>query len=490
MSEDYRERPEESGPAWDPEPEVTDESTRPVAVPDPDAAAEIPAPDAAEDTAPNEAVQATDRPAAAPLPVAEEEAVDVSDADLDDAYLDEMEAADDLDAPEPDPADQEDQQEEDPDEDDEANGVEESTRPKAPAGLHEAIVVQQAAEQAEEPPQLVDEPASTFAYPDLPYGTVTQEQPGGAVAISEPPYDPAHDTAPVAAVPVRRVPRLMLAVVMLGSICMCATLVGLAAVAGYRDGLATNDVKLTQTMATELDVQYQAAQDDIEAGRYGLAMERLSWIVETIQPGPEYMLDSREQWAYAATMNAITPTLPATATPTATPTQEPTLATEEPVVTEAPPAPVDQNDPAYMYEQAEQAARLGDFETTIAWAESLRAAAPDYRPADVQAMLMNALTKQGTIYLRGANPDGEDKLLRGILLIYRADDLGTVQPETLLYEADFAERYLNARNYLDGGNAAAAAPILQRLCDENCDWSYRGESVRDLMAQAGLDAGS
>jgi hypothetical protein len=78
-------------------------------------------------------------------------------------------------------------------------------------------------------------------------------------------------------------------------------------------------------------------------------------------------------------------------------------------------------------------------------------------------------------------------LARGVFLIYRADELGTVEPASWLYEADFGERYLNARNYVNGGNYAAALPILQTLYDENPNWSYRGVSVSDLYerAQAG-----
>jgi len=82
------------------------------------------------------------------------------------------------------------------------------------------------------------------------------------------------------------------------------------------------------------------------------------------------------------------------------------------------------------------------------------------------------------------NQDGEDRLQRGINLIYRADSLGTVEPASLLYEADFAQRYLNARSYVSGGNFAAALPVLERMCEENCEWGYQGTSVRTLLLQA------
>lgn len=351
----------------------------------------------------------------------------------------------------------------------------ESTRPKAPPGLREAILAQQAAEAgtvdlSTEAETIRDEepapPVSTFAFP-------------------EPPIDTTADTAEVVAIPRRRVPALMVAGVMLTTVCLCLALIAAAGFAGYRDGLATNDVRLTQSVATEIAAQYEAGLLDLEAGRYGLAMERLAWIVDTVQPPPEYLRDSRTLYAQAATLNAVTPTPDVTATP------EPTSTPEQPapdtaelngdVLNGVQPS---QTDPAYLFAQADQAFRQGDFEGAISWAESLRALAPDHRPGEVRALLGDALTRQGLIYLRGQNADGEDRLLRGILLIYRASELGPLEPPDLLYEAEFAERYLNARNYLNGGHASAAMPILQRLCEENCNWSYRGVSVRDLLAQA------
>jgi hypothetical protein len=102
-------------------------------------------------------------------------------------------------------------------------------------------------------------------------------------------------------------------------------------------------------------------------------------------------------------------------------------------------------------------------------------------------MLIEALTKQGRIYLRGQNTDGEDMLARGVLLIYRADELGPVEPPDLLGEANFVEMYINARNYVTGGDYARALPVLEELCRINCGWSYHGASVQDLLdsAQAG-----
>ncbi|MBN1564283.1 MAG: hypothetical protein JXA10_10625, partial [Anaerolineae bacterium] len=146
------------------------------------------------------------------------------------------------------------------------------------------------------------------------------------------------------------------------------------------------------------------------------------------------------------------------------------------------------SDPDYLYQQAEIAARLTRYEEAIEWLDALFALAPDYaRTAEAKAMLLHALTEQGKTYLRGQNEDGEDMLLRGVDMIYRAQDLGEI-PNTLYGEAIFVELYVTARNYVYGGNYAAAIPILQDLCNQNCGWGYPNVNpvtVQDLLNMAG-----
>lgn len=283
---------------------------------------------------------------------------------------------------------------------------------------------------------------------------------------------------------------LLMVIVMALMLCICVTAVGLAGVAGYRDGLATNEAKATQTVATEIAAQYAAGLENLDAGLFELAIARFEWIVETVRPPARYLGDSQAMLSVARTAAAVTPTPTAApteaATPTPTFTPEPTRTPVPAPATEATPAP-DMSDPAYLYEQAARASRLARYEEAIEWLRSLQALDPNHRPQETHAMLMEALTLQGTIYLRGANEDGEDKLARGVLLIYEASDLGRVEPQSLLYEADVAERYLNARNYLNGGNYAQAIAILEQLCAEaesTCNWGYRGTSVRDLLERA------
>jgi len=342
----------------------------------------------------------------------------------------------------------------------------------------------EAALAAEEPP-LEPEDTKPQAVP-APVEALQQ------LAADEPPVDPFVDTTPRDAIFSSGAPTrvALVAVVMVGAVCMCVALLGFAGFAGYRDGLATNDARITQTMATGIAQQYASGRVDLENGFAELAAARFAWIVETVQAPTKYALDSREQLATARAMMSATPTpLPPTDTPSPTATPSPEPATQEPAPTDDTAASaVDELDPAAMFERASSAMRFDRYEEAIEWLEPLMVIAPERldatQQAEVKAMYLEALVEQGRIYLRGMNQDGEDRLQRGINLIYRADSLGTVEPASLLYEADFAQRYLNARSYVSGGNFAAALPVLERLCEENCEWGYQGTSVRTLLLQA------
>lgn len=277
---------------------------------------------------------------------------------------------------------------------------------------------------------------------------------------------------------------LLLLTVMVGTVCLCVTMIGLAGFAGYRDGLATNDARVTQTLATGIAQQYATGAADLQAGYAELAAARFEWIVETIQAPTQYALDSPIQLAVARTIAAYTDTPMPTLTPTTAP--QPT-ATASPTPTATVPATATLDplqDPAYYYNQALTAINIVRYEEAIEWLDALIALDPTYRRDEVDAMLLQALTQQGRLYLLGMNEDGEDKLARGVLLIYRADDIGRVEPEWLLGQAIFVERFVNARNYVAGGNYAAALPVLESLCAENCEWSYRGVSVSSLLERA------
>jgi hypothetical protein len=374
----------------------------------------------------------------------------------------------------------------------------EDTRPRAPVQPEDAADADADLSDPTDltPPSFVDEVFDSLAAEEPPYNpqadtantaSASVDDVQRTLAAEEPSYDPQADTADVA-VPTSTPARgLLLGIVMVGTLCMCMALVGFAGFAGYRDGLATNDVKITQTLATGIAEQYATGVADLDQGYAELAAARFGWIVETVQPGPAYARDSAQLLATARAISSYTPTPVPTLTETPTPSSTPTLSpTPEPTLSPTPTLnPLE--DPAYLYNQAATAMSVVHYEDAIDWLDALRALAPDYRAEETKAMLMEALTQQGRIYLRGQNQDGEDRLARGVLLIYRANELGPVEPSELLGEAIFVESYINARNYVAGGEYAAALPILEELCSMNCTWGYPNYdpvTVRDLLDEA------
>ncbi len=318
-----------------------------------------------------------------------------------------------------------------------------------------------------------DHPSPYAASYTPPVGYPPPQDPQVARLMAE-PEEWAAAESPLPTPPTRL---LIVGVVVLSTLCLCLTMVGLAGFAGYRDGLATNDARITQTLATGVAQQYATGVSDLQAGYAELAEARFAWIVETLRAPTQYALDSPIQLAVARTVAAYTDTPFPTPSPSQTPTFTP-LPTQPATLTPDP-----SQNPAYFYEQAETALRLADYEDAIDWLDALMALDPTYRAEEVRALLIKALTQQGKIYLRGQNEDGEDKLARGVYLVYRASDLGEIE-DTLLGEAIFVEKYVNARNYVNGGYYTAAIPILEELCSINCGWSYHGVSVRNLLEQA------
>ncbi len=346
-----------------------------------------------------------------------------------------------------------------------------------------------------EPPFVIEEPPITsgdtkpkapVALPDA-YPIHSPDDLERRLRAEEPPVNRLADTAETPAISSGPARGLMLGLVMLGTVCLCVMLVSFAGYAGYRDGLATNDVKITQTLATGIAEQYALGVADLQQGHAEMAVDRFAWIVETVQPPTQYARDSALLLATSRAIGSYTPTAQptdtpapqASATPTLTPTPEPTLSIT-PTVNAL-------KDPAYLYQQAATSMSLFRYEEAIEWLDALRSLAPEYRAEETKAALLEALTEQGEIYLRGLNSDGEDMLARGVLLIYRADELGPVEPSTLMGEAIFVESYINARSYVAGGYFAAALPILEDLCSMNCEWGYPNVdpvTVSELLEQA------
>ncbi|NDJ75641.1 MAG: hypothetical protein GYB65_05230 [Chloroflexi bacterium] len=261
----------------------------------------------------------------------------------------------------------------------------------------------------------------------------------------------------------------------------------------------------TQLLADEVATQYWQGRIEIESGNPATAAARYEWIVATVQAPTEIGLDSVTRWALAQTAAAqaaspLAPPLGATPSPGEMETTPPLSPAASVLTVTAPPetplpatvlseteeaapgtATSDPLDPDRLYQQANTSMMFADYEDALATLETLQRLYPDFRQTEVETMYLEALINQAEIYLRDQNVDGGDMLMRGVRLAQQAAELGD---SSLLFDANFAESYLNARSYINGGLYAEALPILIQLCEWNCDWTYNGVSVRDLLERA------
>jgi tetratricopeptide (TPR) repeat protein len=284
-----------------------------------------------------------------------------------------------------------------------------------------------------------------------------------------------------------RTPCLISTAVMVLTTCMCAAIVLMAAVAGYRDELDDIQTEEAANLQGTSAVQYELALADIAAGNLEIAFERLRFIDERL---PAYQNTSGLLQEVALQLS-VTPTPSATHTPSMTPTPQ---ATSTP---DASPTPT--LSPVEVAFQQGQAAHISRrWEDAIEMLEIVRDLNPSYRRQEVAQMLFDAYDQQARIYFNGGNPVEQssamglpgNQLARGLQLYQKALALLQEAPaagradELDNYTAGFVDRFLNAQRLVDAGNNAAALPILEQLCSENCDWGYRGLTVRGLLDQA------
>jgi tetratricopeptide (TPR) repeat protein len=262
--------------------------------------------------------------------------------------------------------------------------------------------------------------------------------------------------------------------------CMALIIISLAGVAGLRDEWRAVGTQAASTTVAEVATQYQLANQDLAAGNVELSLIRLQDVTTKM---PDYQ-NAANLLPTVQAMASFTPTASPSASPTLpAPTLTPTVAAVQSASPSDDPA-ANTLDPAELFGRAETAYTVGLYEEAIEWYDTLALVDPSYRRDEVQTKRLDAMIRLGTSYLRGTNSDGQDRLSQGIQLIWRADELGDV-PGEVLYEADFVARYLSARGLVEGGANAQALDVLTRLCEEDCDWSYGGVSVRALLSQAG-----
>jgi tetratricopeptide (TPR) repeat protein len=220
---------------------------------------------------------------------------------------------------------------------------------------------------------------------------------------------------------------LMLLVIGFIVVCLSCSIIALAGLAGYNDGVRELDDNAESTRLADISAQYNLALTDVAIGNRELAALRLEHVVLTLGANVPNAA------ALLTQVKAVTPTPTATLTPTPSPTPENT-ATPMPSAT----AGIALPDPDALFAEVQSAMTLRDYETAVERINILQGLDLQYRKSEVDGMLHEALTTLSRRYL--TDPTG-DRLAEGILLAEQARAIAPIGE--LGYEAYVAGRYLD-----------------------------------------------
>ncbi|MBN1429276.1 MAG: hypothetical protein JXB07_12955 [Anaerolineae bacterium] len=196
--------------------------------------------------------------------------------------------------------------------------------------------------------------------------------------------------------------------------CVLIVAVGLAAAGGAIAGQNDLKVRATQTATAEIGVQFTQGMQDMELGKYSLAVERFRWVLRV---APDYP-GAAEGLAQAETALSQA---------------------SAPIETLVPSS--NQN-PDELFVEAKQYYDAGEWGNAISRFQNLQAIAPTYREDEVKEMLYRALVTLGLQYVRG------DRLQEGLSYL---DQASTIRPldDQAEGERHWAKLYITGRTYCD-----------------------------------------
>lgn len=233
------------------------------------------------------------------------------------------------------------------------------------------------------------------------------------------------------------------------------------ALAGYGSGMRTRQAWAASQAVQSLEQQYGLALEDMSAGRYDLARQRLEYILELDPAYPEAAGRLAEAMAILYATATPTPPPPPTPTITLTPTRDL--------------RPVQE-----IFEQARQAYLAQDWSAAIDLLNGLRKEDPDFETARVDGMLYIALRSRGVgrilnggdlqggsydlaLAERFAPLDGEAEQVRNLARLF-------------MYGNAFWEAYPEQAVFYFS-QVAAAAPYLS----DGTGWTASGRYIAALV---------
>ncbi|PWH17431.1 MAG: hypothetical protein DDG60_02255 [Anaerolineae bacterium] len=193
---------------------------------------------------------------------------------------------------------------------------------------------------------------------------------------------------------------------------------------GYSLGISERVAAAKAQIKGQLDEQFAYAQQDMQAGRYDLARQRLEYILskDASYPGVSELL------VEAQVKLSITPTIPPSPTPTLTPT--PDMRTQETILA-----------------NARQQILNRDWDGALASLDALRKADPSYHTIEVDGMYYLALRNRGVDQIVGRGAFATTNLEGGIYDLTLAERFGPLDNEALSLRTG-ARMFIQASSFM------------------------------------------
>jgi hypothetical protein len=280
---------------------------------------------------------------------------------------------------------------------------------------------------------------------------------------------------------------LLLFALLGGAFAMFAAIVGLAGLAGYRDGVNDKAAYTARTSVAIVSTQRAGIAQDRQNGNWELVLSRCQYL-QTLTPG-----DTGMQACISEASTALA--VPATPLPTDAPananTIQPTTAVQAPQATLAPniitatPAPV-ANPLDKLLAQAKAQIEFGkteNLENARELLEAIRSQDKTYQQRTVEPQLCQVYENLGSTY------NAERRLSEMVIVINNGLLMQCkFERKDWAFTVDAATLYLSAKGYADAGNLTQAIRVYRTMAQRGQLLYQNAKELACNAFRAGNDA--
>ena len=272
------------------------------------------------------------------------------------------------------------------------------------------------------------------------------------------------------------------------SVLLAGVLVMASMFAGWNSGISVARVNATITVSSEIQVQCDRMQSDIDEGNTGLLQRRIE-VLQAYTPEPDCLTEyiPMATALYIQSLPTETPIPTETSTPTITPSPEATdiaestaTATVEAIATEAS-SSLFAYDLDALLAEAETELSTQNYEDAIDTLAAIIAIDENFQRTKIESLYFNALTSEATRLFHTG------KLAEGIIITGRAEEIGAVQG--LNYERFIAQLYLDAVR-LKTTNPGESVRLFSRIAYEQGLVNYLNGQVMGELQEAYANLGN